>query len=337
MSIASTNSTDLTDEFGARWNRFWFTPAEALPCCLMRIVVGLLAATFFINLTFQLSDWYARDGVLPPAAVNELLKLTNAGDVNYHPSYLSFFSGGIELRVLHFAAIVVAVAFAIGFFTRVSGVLTLVLLLAYVHRVPQVAGHLEPVLCFLIPYLCIAPSGTMLSLDRRLFGTAKKSSLAGLLMGPSEPSVSANIGLRLIQVHVAMFYAMLGLTKLYGDAWWDGNAIWLLLAQTQSRPVDLTGLRRLGSVGEYLLNFWTHAIVYFELAFPVLIWTRLFRPIVLAASVFVWLSVILATGQLLFGLAMLATGIAFLPAAYLRVFAGQATPAFAAPQGAVAA
>jgi hypothetical protein len=34
---------------------------------------------------------------------------------------------------------------------------------------------------------------------------------------------------------------------------------------------------------------------------------------------------------------MLATGIAFLPPAYLRVFAGQSTPAFASPQSAVAA
>jgi hypothetical protein len=215
--------------------------------------------------------------------------------------------------------------------------LTLVVLLAYVHRMPQVAGYLEPVLCFLIPYLCIAPSGTMLSLDRRLFGSAKKGSLTSVLMGPSEPSAAANIGLRLIQVHVAMFYAMLGLTKLYGDAWWDGNAIWLLLAQTQSRPLDLTGLRRLGTIGEYLLNFWTHAVVYFELAFPVLIWTRLFRPIVLAVSVVIWLSVIVATGQLLFGLAMLATGIAFLPPAFLRAFAGQPTSPIVAPANAVVA
>ncbi len=320
---------DLTEEFGARWNRFWFTPAEALPCCVLRIVVGLLAVALLFDSTLQLGQWFANDGVLPPAAVGRLLELTNAGEVNYHFSYLRFFNAGNELRVLHFAAIAVSVAFAVGFLTRISGLLTLVALLAYVHRVPQVAGHLEPVLCFLIPYLCIAPSGAMLSLDRRLFGSAKKGSLAGFLVGPEEPSIEANIGLRLIQVHVAMFYAMLGLTKLYGDAWWDGNAIWLLLAQTQSRPLDLTGLRRLGTIGEYLLNFWAHAIVYFELAFPVLIWTRLFRPIVLVISVVVWLSVILATGQLLFGLAMLATGIAFLPPGYLGAFAGQPKPALA--------
>jgi hypothetical protein len=141
-----------------------------------------------------------------------------------------------------------------------------------------------------------------------------------MLTGSSEPSVAANVGLRLIQVHLAMFYAMMGLTKLYGDAWWEGSGVWLLLAQTQSRPLDLTGLRRFGVIGEYLLNFWTHTVVYFELAFGVLIWTRIGRPILLVLSFFIWLSVIVATGHLLFGLTMLMAGIAYLPGDYLRAF-----------------
>jgi hypothetical protein len=125
------------------------------------------------------------------------------------------------------------------------------------------------------------------------------------------------------------FYAMMGLTKLYGDAWWQGGAIWLLLAQTESRPLDLTGLRRAGQVGEYLLNFWTHTIIYFELAFPVLIWSRITRPILLALSIAIWSSLIVATGQSLFGLAMLATSIAFIPGERLRAFFGRRTIAAA--------
>src|SRR5206468_98956 len=87
------------------------------------------------------------------------------------------------------------------------------------------------------------------------------------------------------------------------------------LAQTQSRPLDLTGIRRWGQAGEYLVNLWSHAIVYFELAFGILIWTRIGRPILLWLSVFIWLSVIVATGHVLFGLTMLAANIAFLPSA----------------------
>lgn len=309
-TITAAETIDLAEEFGQRWNRFWFAPADPLPCALLRVIVGLIAAAYFLDAGTGLSLWFANNGVLPPAGVRRLLELS--GESNYHVSYLSFLPAGAELLVVHGLAVVIALLFAAGLFTRLSGLLTLIAVLAYVHRVPQVAGHVEPVLSFLLAYLCIAPAGARLSMDRRLFVSASKQPLVRWLVGSSEPSVAANIGLRLIQVHLAMFYAMMGLTKLYGDAWWDGSAVWILLAQTESRPLDLTGLRRAGQVGEYFLNFWTHLVLYFELSFGVLIWIRLLRPVLLALSVFIWFSLILATGQLLFGLLMLAAGLAFI-------------------------
>jgi hypothetical protein len=311
MSVSSsTTDRSLAEDFGERWNRFWFTPADPRLAALLRIIVGLLAVAHFVDLGRGLSLWYASDGVLPPAAVRQLLELTG-GDPEFHRSYLNLFPASSALTAVHVLAIVAALAFAAGFLTRISGILTLIATLAYVHRVPQVAGHVEPVLSFLLLYLVIAPSGACLSIDRLLFG-GKKGALGWLLVGSCDPSIAANIGLRLIQVHLAMFYAMMGLTKLYGDAWWQGESIWLLIAQTESRPLDLTGIRRMGQIGEYLLNFWTHAVVYFELVFPVLVWTRIGRPILLGLSVLIWLSLIVVTGQVLFGLTMMAAGIAFL-------------------------
>ena len=297
--------SDLAEEFGQRWNRFWFTPADPLLCSVLRIVVGFLAALHFLDLAGGLSSWYAAGGLLPSAAVTRVLELSSEIGASYRFTHLSRFSAGWELWTLHALAIAAALFFAAGLFTRLSGVLTLLAILAYVHRAPLVAGHVEPVLSFLIAYLIIAPSGASLFAQARF--RAKKDQP----QTSRAPSVAANIGLRLIQVHLAMFYAMMGLTKLYGDAWWDGNAIWILLAQTESRPLDLTGLRRLGQPGFFLLNFWTHAVVYFELAFSVLIWNRFTRPIMLALSIAIWLSLILATGHLIFGLTMLAAGIAF--------------------------
>jgi len=302
--------SDLAESFGTAWNCFWYTPADPRPCALLRIIVGLLAVLHFLDLASGLTVWYARDGVLPPAAVSRILELTSPTGDDYRFTYLGRIAAGGELWTLHALAIAVALAFAAGLFTRIIGVLTLVALLAYVHRVPMVAGHAEPVLSFLIIYLVIAPSGACWSIDRWL---KQRRSASSLPQEPAEPSVAANIGLRLIQVHLAMFYAMLGLTKLYGDAWWDGSAIWFLLAQTESRPLNLTGLRRLGEPGMYLLNFWTHAVVYFQLAFSVLIWNHFTRSVLLILSIFIWLSMILASGHLIFALAMLAAGLAFVP------------------------
>jgi hypothetical protein len=316
-SASHFNDASAAEDFGRRWNQFWFTPTDALGTSMLRIAIGLITAIHFISLSSQIPTWYAPTGVLSPAAVAEISKMTSGG-AGYHYSHFNFISSPAAAQALHWLAIIVALTFTAGLLTRISGVLTLLALLSYIHRVPQVASHLDGLLCFLLFYLCIAPAGTWLSVDRILFGSQKNKSLWFALGGSEGRSVTARISLSLIQVHLAMFYAMLGLTKLYGDAWWDGSAIWALIAQTQSRPLDLTGIRKLGTAGEYLLNFWAHSIVYFELAFPILIWTRPGRPILLALSFLIWISILLIAGHTLFCLAMLAANLAFIPPEALR-------------------
>jgi len=301
--------SSLADAIGRGWNQFWFKPADPLPCAVLRIGVGLLTIAHLLSLGGELDRWYGKDALLTTAAVEQLHRLSGE-EARYRFSKLGQYAAP-EINYHLWAAIAVAAAFTAGLLTPVSGALTLAALLSFVHRVPQVAGHVEPVLAFLLFYLILAPSWARLSLDRLIFKRKKQPA-------PNAPAVSplvgiaANIGLRLIQVHLAMFIAMMGLTKLYGDAWWEGSAIWYLLAQTQSRPIDLSGIRSAGKYGEFLVNFWTLAIVYFELGFGVLIWSRILRPLLLSLGVLVWLSLILATGQLLFGLTILLASAAFL-------------------------
>ena len=90
--------------------------------------------------------------------------------------------------------------------------------------------------------------------------------------------------------------------------------IWHLLAQTLSRPVDLSVLHD----WHYFVNFWTHAVAYFELAFPILIWNRHARPLLLGLGVLLWGSLMLATGLLLFSLTLIVASLAFVPAASFR-------------------
>lgn len=309
MSAATHYFTELADAFGRGWNRFWFTPADPAPCAALRIAVGLLAALHLASLGVELDRWYGREGLLPPPTVDMLITGGNLDQSHYHFTYLAPLEG-TQLAVVHALAIAAALAFAAGLFTRVSGVLTLIAVLAYVHRVPQVAGHAEPALAFLLLYLCIAPSGSRLSLDRWIALRRADAGQPPELDNADQPSVAANVALRLIQVHLAMFVLMMGLTKLSAAAWWDGDAIWHLLAQPHSRPLDLTWL----GGWPLAVNFWTHAALYYELAFPVLVWNRSARPLLIALGVVHWLLLILATGLTLLGLTMIVASAAFLPA-----------------------
>ena len=123
-------------------------------------------------------------------------------------------------------------------------------------------------------------------------------------------SLGANVSIRLIQLHGCALCALSGLTMLSGQIWWSGEAVWWLIARPDSRLLDLTWLH--SSI--YLINLWTHAIVAFALVFPLLIWKRDTRPLLVVTAAVVWLSVGVLTGLMAFAASMIVASVAFLPA-----------------------
>jgi hypothetical protein len=313
-SKSSSYFSDLIESAGDGWNRFWFTPSDPLPCAVLRIGVGVLVVLHLALLTSQLDRWYATGGVLSPETTRTLI-LGDSSQSSYHLSYFDFL-GPTEARIAHFLAIACAAAFAAGVFSRITGPLTLFALLSYFHRLPLLAAHVEPLFIFLVAYLSIGPADACWSLRSWLASRQDPLQLQRCVA----PSYWATISMRLIQVHFAAFVLMMGLAKLNGDSWWQGEAVWFLLAQTHSRPLDLTFLRKaMGSpYFDYVINFWTHAVVYVELAFPVLVWPRHTRPLALLAAAVVWLSLPLATGLVLFSLTLIVASLAYVPAEAYR-------------------
>lgn len=135
----------------------------------------------------------------------------------------------------------------------------------------------------------------------------------------------ATIATRLIQIHLALFVAMMGFSKLSGDVWWIGTGMWWLMARPESRLVDLTGLHATPK----LVEAWTHLVVLFELTFPVLIWAPLARPLLLAWGLFTWASIALVTGDVPFALMMCVASLAFVSPAALQGCCRPATAAAA--------
>ena len=199
----------------------------------------------------------------------------------------------------------------------VSGVLTLVAVLAYVHRVPQVAGHAEPVLAFMLAYLSLRRPGRVCrwiayggAAVRPRCNVGGSRSAAAVTVSQHRPEADSGACSDVLRHDGTL------------EALWrcvvEGSTVWLLLAQTQSRPLNLTAIRDAGQFGEYVINFWTQSILYFELAFPILIWNRLARPLLVALGVLIWVAITLATGQLLFGLTMLVANLAYLPVEFFE-------------------
>lgn len=296
--------TKLSGTLGEGWTRFWFTPGDPIVLCAIRVLTGLVAVYLHATLFVDLVPLFGPQGLLPVAEISPI----EAGTF----SYLNYLVTPAELFSVHALGLIVLLAFTVGFQTRIAAVLALVVFLSDVHRAPMITGRTEPLVAIVMCYLCLAPCGRYFSLDRRLRG---QRAIENLLTPESgELFTSATIATRLLQIHFALWIAMMGLSKLMGDAWWSGLGVWWLISREQSRLVDFSWLYKTPKV----LDIWTHLIVFFELVFPVLIWVPLARPLLLAAGVLVWTSLALVTGDFTFTFMLCIASLAFVSPVLVR-------------------
>ncbi|PQO26612.1 hypothetical protein [Blastopirellula marina] len=292
---------DLARSVTEGWTYFWFRAAEAKTLSMLRIALACVSLIYVLGFTSDLTFWFASDGVLP---VGRVYEIAGIGDPEMGASYWSllyFFQNPSDLWILHAFTVLVLIALACGLFSRVTAVLAFVLVLSYAQRSPIVlTGLIEPILCPLMLYLCLGPCGAHYSIDELWRRRAGKPAVG--------KTYAANIATRLMQVHVSMFFVMMGLSKLGASyVWWNGAAMWNVLARPESPLVDFKFLRS----SPLLVYFWTHAMVLFELAYPVAIWIRPLRPLMIAVSIPIWILYALASGNWLLALLMLVMNLAF--------------------------
>lgn len=312
MTAISDYWAELTESFGRGWNRFWFTPADPLPLAVMRVLTGLVALYWYLTLAPDFERWFGPQGWLPTDVVRQV----EGSAAVYEWSYFDYFHSLPELWTVYILGALALAAYIVGWQTRVASVLALATVLSAAHRAPMIGTPAEPVLAMVLLYLALGPAGARLSLDARRRHRLSESAgaLSGEFHTQASTSLAAAVVTRLLQVHLALLYGCMALSKLFAESWWSGSAVWSLIARSESRLVDLTALHN----HPFLVNFWTHAIVLFEFAFAILIWNRLARPLLLALAVPMWCSLTLLTGQTTLLAMMLIANLAFVPAAVFR-------------------
>jgi hypothetical protein len=178
------------------------------------------------------------------------------------------------MAVVHGCIMLVMFLFTIGFCTRITSVVAWAGMLSYTQRSPATVFGMDTMINILMIYLMIGPSGAAVSVDRQIklwwaaggrtrVITRWRIFWANLLGRPLDsiepapepaplpsrptPLVSANLVIRLLQIHLGIIYLAAGISKLKGPAWWKGTAVWLPLATYEFAPLQfdlyLDGLR----------------------------------------------------------------------------------------------
>ena len=326
---------DLARATASGWDRFAFAPSDPTPLGLIRVVVGALLFWSLLIYGLDLFGYLGRLGWANLEVVQQFRR-EEAMHRGAAPTAWSFwfYVPDALLRPAWGLCLGVLALFTLGLFSRVTAVLAWGIAASTAVRAPISIHGFDDIVSTWALYLAVSgASGQAVSLDRylarfrrnRLEVAARRPD--GRWTAPSgvpAATTSANIGLRLIQCHLVVIYAMSGLSKLRNDGWWAGTATWGTLASGEFRSFDLTWLAGYPT----LINLMTHGALLLEVAYPVLIWSRPLRPTLIAAAVALHAGIGLTLGLVEFGLAMVAGNLAFASGPWLRsLVAGRDQPA----------
>ena len=289
------------------WTDFWFTPRDPFALCVMRCLVGWMAfySTFVWGIDIE--------SFLFPHGYNSAEMVSH---------YLTEFEGPFALSFwfwvpvgwiypIHYLCLAITFCFMIGLYTRVTSVMSFIILVSYAYRARFSNYGLDQILTILTLYLCLAPSGAYLSVDRliqRYRGVRKSLAETGRAIIPTvQPTVMTNLATRFTQFHYCVIYLAAGTGKLFGESWWDGSAMWRSLANAEYQTLDMTWMAYI----PYATMALTHLTIYWEVSFAFLVWRPLTRPVVLLLGLGMHFGIGLFMGMWTFATCMMFGYLAF--------------------------
>lgn len=238
-----------------------------------------------------------------------------------------------KMALVHAGFVLATFLFMIGFCTRCTSFLAWFAAMNYIHRNPVILFGVDTMMGILLLYLVLAPSGSALSVDRWLFRKRYRAAF-GAEPPPPEPSVSANVALRMLQIHVCIIYFIAGITKLQGAAWWNGTAVWGTIANFEFAPMHLNWymailrtIHRNQLVGDTFLFLSGVFTLAFEISYAFLIWRPSTRWVLLVAAIMLHGLIGLCMGLKTFALMMLVMNMAFLKKDEVDFLLGRMKPA----------
>lgn len=229
------------------------------------------------------------------------------------------------MLAVHVAILTAMFLFTIGFCTRITAVLTWLGMLSYIQRSSISLFGMDTIMIVVVLYLTIGPSGAALSVDRLLkrywlTRRALRNHEPVPDLSRPEPMISANLALRLMQIHICIIYAAAGVSKLQGETWWNGTAVWATMANFEFSPLYYQSYSNLIAwlpthrwLWEVFVTVISFGTLFFEIGFPFLVWNPRLRWTMVVSAVLLHTGIAIFMGLVMFSLMMLTLVLAFIP------------------------
>ncbi len=283
------------------WWQIWFAPSATAPLELARIGLGAALLSHYALATPHLTAFWGDAGWMP----RQLLE--KEYDSPLVQSLLFYVTAPWQLVAFHCVFLICCLALMLGW--RTSWVKWLVLIgqISYDHRNPMFFYGVDKILAGLLLILCFAPIGRALSLDRvRAVRAAKRVRLDATVAVFSSEWAGACTRLMQIQMVVLFFYS--GISKMAGDDWRYGDAVWAVFTTDEHYSEFILGVF---AHHYWLVNLATYGTVLIEVAYCFLIWQRGTRPYLLGAALFLHAQFAFLMGLFYFSFVMMTGHMSF--------------------------
>lgn len=301
------------------WNRLLATSLR--PRCLygasvLRVMAGCVILYQYLINYAQRGYLFGPDGVF--AFADFAAQQQSLGSFSlYHLS-----PSGLWFELVYHVGIAVAMAWVLGWRTRLLSPINYLLWLSLHNRFPQLWDGGDNLMQIVLIYALFAEVGAHFSFD------AARRAARG---EPGEPTggwaIAHNAALMAIAFQVCLVYGVAGLSKVRGEVWQNGTALYYALRSPDYR---LPGVSRLLYENGVILTLLAYATVAFQVAFPFLVFAhRHTRTVAVLIGISFHLAIGSVMGLVTFALFLIAADLALIGDAEYRALGRHARRAWA--------
>lgn len=278
------------------WDQWWFAPRSLSAVGLFRVL--LTGVLFYMGLlrSFHL-DYYTNQSWIPRDLQFFILP------ESFRAAFSWFFWPDAWGPFFHIVLLVLLFFAMLGIGHRVTLLLAWMIQLAFIQRNYAVvfgADHIGTILLFLLALTNCFSTWSVLNLvnpARRALSEVEKSDFLG------------SAAMRLLQIQMVVIYCYTGMEKLKGGSWWDGTALWNVLANPQQTVADFTFIKHF----PLFITGMTFFTIIWEVFWPAaMMGAAKVRRLWLALGVMFHLGIGLSMGLMVFSLVMISTYLLFL-------------------------
>lgn len=270
--------------------------------CLMgmsifRIVAGLAILIQYLVNYANRHYLFGPDGVYPWSA------FVKGIEGSRHFSIYSFSADPVYFEVLFHLGIVIGVLWVLGWRTRILTPLHFVFWWSLEHRFPGIWDGGDNIFRIVVIFACFADVSGHFSLDARRRKPAPRGELrAGAMLH--------NTAVLAMACQLCLLYGVAGLSKVQGETWRDGTALYYALRGGQ---YTWPGFSEFIYQNVYLVVLFSYVTVAFQVSFTFLLFLgKRTRQLAICMSLAFHVGIMLFMGLISFSMFMMAVDLALL-------------------------